>query len=124
MQEFKSFLACLILMGLVGKTHINEYWETDKLTHTPSFHHIMSRNRFKQILPFLHFSKALPSKKNQSYLFPADEPLEKVFEITDMFVVNWKKPFQLGQNVVVARHGKSRLSYISRQLLYEFETCF
>jgi len=71
MQEFKSFLACLILMGLVGKTQINEYWEIDKLTHTPSFHHIMSRNRFKQILEFLHFSKALPSKKNQSYLFPA-----------------------------------------------------
>jgi len=100
MQKFKSFLACLILMGLVGKTHLNEYWETDQLTHTPAFHNIMSRNRFKQILEFLHFSKALPSKKNQFYLFPADELQEKVFEITDMFVA-WKKSFQLDLNVFV-----------------------
>ncbi|CAL1299320.1 unnamed protein product [Larinioides sclopetarius] len=53
--EMKKFLALVILMGQVRKTILNDYWSTDPVTSTPFFAKVMTRNRFRQILWFLHF---------------------------------------------------------------------
>lgn len=53
-EELKAFIAMIILMGIIHKPNVNSYWSMDELFATPSFSQIMSRDRFKLILKFLH----------------------------------------------------------------------
>lgn len=54
--EMFNFMAIVILMGLVKKGTLSDYWSTDLLLDTPCFRSIMSRTRFLDILSFQHFS--------------------------------------------------------------------
>jgi hypothetical protein len=42
-------------MGHVKKSHWKVYWSTDPILEMPIFPKTMSRNKFEQILTFLHF---------------------------------------------------------------------
>ncbi|KAK2143563.1 hypothetical protein LSH36_831g00039 [Paralvinella palmiformis] len=54
--ELKTWLGLLLTMGLVQKKgRLGEYWSTHNLTQTPGFSVTMPRNRFLQILRYLHF---------------------------------------------------------------------
>ena len=53
--ELKTWLDLLLTIGLVQKGRLGEYWSTHNLTQTPGFSVIMPRNRFLQILVYLHF---------------------------------------------------------------------
>ncbi|KAK2161400.1 hypothetical protein LSH36_117g03087 [Paralvinella palmiformis] len=54
--ELKTWLGLLLTMGLVQKKgRLGEYWLTHNLTQTPGFSVTMPRNRFLQILRYLHF---------------------------------------------------------------------
>ncbi|XP_020296172.1 piggyBac transposable element-derived protein 4-like [Pseudomyrmex gracilis] len=55
-DELRIFLGTTINMGHVRKGAIQNYWSTDPLLETPIFKKIMHRNRYLQILRFLHFS--------------------------------------------------------------------
>ena len=44
-DELWSFLALVILMGIVKKPTVKSYWSCDKILETPYFSKIMSRNR-------------------------------------------------------------------------------
>lgn len=66
--EMKKFLALFILMGQVRKTILNDYWSTDPVTATPFFAKVMTRNRFRQILWFLHFSDNPEMEKDSTKL--------------------------------------------------------
>ena len=55
-EEMYVFLAMFMLMGYQMK-HGNEmYWSTDKQISTPIFSELMSQDRFKRLLRFLHFN--------------------------------------------------------------------
>ncbi|XP_043259649.1 piggyBac transposable element-derived protein 4-like [Colletes gigas] len=54
--EMKQFLGLIIVMGFVKKSEKDEYWSTDPLLCTPIFGNTMSRNRFRQIWRYWHFS--------------------------------------------------------------------
>ena len=54
-SEIGGFLALVILMGVVVKPELGQYWSTDPYLHTPVFPAIMPRDRFKEILKNLHF---------------------------------------------------------------------
>ncbi|XP_064642785.1 SH3 and multiple ankyrin repeat domains protein 1-like [Lineus longissimus] len=53
MEEMKTFLAVLILQGIVYKPRLNMYWEKHPLFATPVFSECMSRDCFLLILKFL-----------------------------------------------------------------------
>ncbi|MCG7879142.1 MAG: transposase [Candidatus Thiodiazotropha taylori] len=55
-DEVKLFFALCILMGVVYKESIEDYWTTNESTMTPFFNKKMSRNRFLAILSNLHLS--------------------------------------------------------------------
>jgi len=55
-NELWVFLALQLLIGIVKKPQIKDYWSTDELIETPIFAKTMSRNRFEEILRCLHFS--------------------------------------------------------------------
>ena len=52
-DEIKVFFALCILMGMVNKESIEDYWTTKE---APYFNKCMSKNRFLQILSNLHLS--------------------------------------------------------------------
>ncbi|KAI0218647.1 PiggyBac transposable element-derived protein 5 [Lamellibrachia satsuma] len=54
--ELKTWLGLLLAMGIVQKKgRLGEYWSTHWLTQTPGFNDTMPRNRFLQILRYIHF---------------------------------------------------------------------
>ena len=54
-NEIKLFLALYLLTGIVQKPQIKQFWSTDPLLQTALFNQVMARNRFTEILKFLHF---------------------------------------------------------------------
>ena len=54
-DELRTFLGVSVLMGHVRKGDIQDYWSTDPLLSTPIFPQTMTRNRYLQILRYLHF---------------------------------------------------------------------
>ena len=54
--ELKTWLGLMLAMGIVQKNgRLGEYWSTHWLTQTPGFNDTMPKNRFLQILRYLHF---------------------------------------------------------------------
>ena len=53
--ELWKFFGLHLLMGLLWKPTIKDYWATDPLMRTPIFNEMMSRNRFEEILLGMHF---------------------------------------------------------------------
>lgn len=58
-DEMYSFLGLVLLMGIIKKNRLEDYWTTDPMVSTPFFGRVMSRNRFQAILGSLHFFNAL-----------------------------------------------------------------
>ncbi|XP_020297526.1 piggyBac transposable element-derived protein 2-like [Pseudomyrmex gracilis] len=54
-EDFEIFLSLSILMGHVRKGELHSYWSTDQLVQTPIFRQMMSRDRYLQILCYIHF---------------------------------------------------------------------
>ena len=54
--EMKQFIALSLLMGIVRKPEIAQYWSTNPLLKGSIFNSVMPRNRFQSILQFLHFA--------------------------------------------------------------------
>ena len=50
--EMYTFLAITMLIDLVHKNRIRDYWSTDPLLSTPSFGQYFTRNRYQDILHY------------------------------------------------------------------------
>ncbi|XP_025162453.1 piggyBac transposable element-derived protein 4-like [Harpegnathos saltator] len=92
--ELRKWFGLAILMGIVKKARIDDYWSTNPLIDTPIFRKTMSRNRFRQILSFLHFSDNNNKPDNADRLF-------KVQSIIDYFSKKFKENFNLSQNISI-----------------------
>lgn len=55
-NELRTFFGLTINMGHVRKGALKDYWSEDFLLSTPLFGNIMPRNRYLQILRYLHFA--------------------------------------------------------------------
>ncbi|XP_068618055.1 piggyBac transposable element-derived protein 4-like [Battus philenor] len=92
--ELRKWFGLAILMGTVKKARIDDYWSTNPLIDTPIFRKTMTRNRFRQILSFLHFSDNNNKPDNADRLF-------KVQFIIDYFLKKFKDNFNLSQNISI-----------------------
>nr|XP_047137925.1 piggyBac transposable element-derived protein 4-like [Hydra vulgaris] len=54
--EIKTFIAVILLMGVIYKPKLIMYWSKDALYNTPIFSEVISRNRFNILLKFFHFN--------------------------------------------------------------------
>ncbi|KAL8567877.1 hypothetical protein ACOMHN_058999 [Nucella lapillus] len=74
-EEFRAFLGVSLNMGLIRKATINSYWDTSHPSQrTPWFNDHFSRDQFKLLMKFLHFSNNV----NQP---AADAPAFKLYKI-------------------------------------------
>lgn len=80
-DEMRTFIALILAMGLVSKPTIHSYWSTDEILQTPFFTNTMLRNRFTQILRYIHFV-------NNTQLLPRDQDgydkLGKIRPLSDL----------------------------------------
>ncbi|XP_063433722.1 piggyBac transposable element-derived protein 4-like [Mytilus trossulus] len=88
-------------MGIVRKPSYASYWENGNknvLTCTPNFSQIMSRNRFQEILRFLHCNdNDLAVERGQA----GYDPLHKVANIIEFFNRTFEENYRLSQNVCI-----------------------
>ena len=62
-KTIKKYIGLCLLMGLVSKPKIADYWKTSGPTKTPEFGKIMARNKFQSIRAFMHFADNTTIKK-------------------------------------------------------------
>lgn len=98
-MEMLSFIAVIILMGLVQKSNIRDYWTTDSYTSTPGIASIMSRDRFLDIFYNLHLSnnnEPLPDDATAH-----DKKTHKLAPFLDACNSAFNRALIAGQNVSV-----------------------
>jgi hypothetical protein len=93
----KQFIALTLLMGIIKKPEISNYWSTHPLLKSSIFNTVMPRNRYQSILQFLHFA--------DNSLYNANDPnrdkLYKVRPVIDYLVNKFKSVYMPEQNISI-----------------------
>ncbi|XP_071111498.1 piggyBac transposable element-derived protein 4-like [Haliotis cracherodii] len=97
----RAFLGLVLLMGLVKKPTISSYWNeglTHRLSRTPGFGEVMTRNRFQLLLHVIHASdNAEPTPRTQ----PGDELLDKFRPMFELVNKSFASNYRLARDVCV-----------------------
>ena len=109
-DDIQCFLATHLLMGIVQKPELSNFWSTDPLLQTPFFAHILPRNRFQLIQQFLHFA--------DNSLYCIDDPnrdkLFKVRKVIQMIVDRCKSVYIPSEHISIDEElllWKGRLTF-------------
>ena len=87
------FMALALLMPLITKHALRDYWKRDPMIPTPLFPKFMPRDRILMLMLFLHFiDNDQPNKDNQ--LWKIRPIMSRIFE-------NYRKYFYPFRNVVI-----------------------
>ena len=81
-DEMKVFVAHLIVMGILKKNSLEQYWGRGSILNIPFFGHYMSRNHFQTILWNLHINN--PDETNPPKGEADHDPLFLVRSMVDM----------------------------------------
>lgn len=92
-DEMYVFFSIALLMPLVYKQNVKDYWSKDIIIDTPIFGQLMSRGRFLDILRYLHFS-------DSGNVNPEDK-LFKIRMAVNHFRNAFKKCLYPFQNIVI-----------------------
>ena len=93
----KVFVAHLIVMGILKKNSLEQYWSRDTICNMPFFGHYMSRNNFQNNLWNLHISDPDETKPQKG---EADhDPLFLVRPMVDMMQRNFHTKYRPGKEL-------------------------
>ena len=98
MADVKNFLAICIHMGLVRKPAINDYWSTDAPIYTAYASQIMSRDRFKSILAFLHVND---NSKMVAYGRDGHDPIYKIRPLVEHLQGRFKAVYEPEREICI-----------------------
>ena len=93
----KVFVAHLIVMGILKKNSLEQYWSRDSILNMPLFGHDMSRNHFQNILWNLHISD--PDDTNPQKGEANHDPLFLVRTMVDMMQRNFHTKYRQGKEL-------------------------
>ncbi|XP_064635787.1 piggyBac transposable element-derived protein 4-like [Lineus longissimus] len=97
-DEMRAFLAILIVMGNNKRPSYKSYWTTDSIIQMEGFRTIMSRDRFLNLLRFLHVS-------NNETAVPRGQPgydrCQKIRPVIDICVSQWQDAFNIEKQVAI-----------------------
>ena len=108
-DEMEEFASHLIVMGILKKNSLEQYWSRDSILNMPFFGHYMSRNHFQNILWNLHVSdpdETSPKKGEVNH-----DPLFLVRPMVEMMQRNFHtknrpgKELSLEESNVLLREG-------------------
>src|SRR6218665_986120 len=86
LKEIQAFIGLIIAMGVVRMLELDDYWSTDVLLGNPWFRSVMSRDRFKQILRYLHCT-------DNSTARTTDDKLYKIRPLIDSLNNSFRKVY-------------------------------
>ena len=92
-SDLKIFMAHQIVMGLVRKSKVANYWRRDSNIDTPFFGKYMNRTTFERILSNIHVSDNTTADLN--------DPLNKVRPFLDMCEYNFQHVYKPGRDISV-----------------------
>ena len=93
----KVFVAHLIVMGILKKNSLEQYWSRDSILNMPFFGHYMSRYHFQNILWNLHVSD--PDETNPPKGEADHDPLFLVRPMVDMMQRNFHTKYRPGKEL-------------------------
>ena len=96
-DEMKVFVAHLIVMGILKKNFLKQYWSRDSILNMPFFGHYMSRYHFQNILWNLHVSD--PDETNPPKGEADHDPLFLVRPMVDMMQRNFCTKYSPGKEL-------------------------
>ena len=96
-DEMKVFVAHLIVVGILKKNSLEQYWSRDNILNTPFFGHYMSRNHFQNILWNLHVSN--PDEINPPKGEADHDPLFLLRPMVDMMQRNFHTKYRPGKEL-------------------------
>ena len=96
-NEMKTFIALVMLMGIHYLPETNLYWSTDELYYAPIYGESMCRDRWKQIMRFWHFNNNEDHDPND----PERDRLFKIRKLIDCLRGNCAEAFEPGKDVCV-----------------------
>lgn len=105
--ELYTFFGMNILMGIVEKNSLKDYWSTRKSIETPFFGSVFRRDRFLNLMYNLHFV-------NNEGDIRKDDPLRKLRNIVDIIKAKFRELFYPFQNICIDESlvlWKGRLSF-------------
>ena len=93
----KVFVAHLIVMKILKKNSLEQYWSRDNILNMPVFGHYMSRNYFQNILWNLHISD--PDETNPPKGEADHDPLFLVRPMEDMMQRKFHTKYRPGKEL-------------------------
>ena len=95
-NELYAFFALVILMGVIVKKSMKDYWSKRAVIETPFFAEVFSRKRFLQILRVLHFvgNSSVPPG-------PRSDRIWKIRPIYDFLVDRFSNIFIPGKHLCI-----------------------
>ena len=101
LEEFKAFLGLVFLMGVDVRPETKMYWTTDINLEFPVFSRVMPRDRFLQILRYLHFvdneNPGLVTTRNA----PGYNAVWKVQHVTSYLTTKFREAYVPKENISV-----------------------
>lgn len=92
-SELLVFFALMLIMPLIKKYHLQDYWKNDALISTPVFGKYMAHDRFLLLLSLLHFA----DNNNPS----SHDRIREVQSIFTMLLDRYEKFFHPTKNMVI-----------------------
>ena len=97
-NDMRTFAAHLIVLGLVNKPELEEYWSRKTFTSTPFLDKFMSQDCFQSILSNFHVAD---DTQNPPFGQPGHNPLAKLQPMIDMISASFKTAYKPGKNISV-----------------------
>lgn len=112
--EMKAFVGLLLNMGLIKKPTIESYWQEGQhcwMSHSPAFGEIMRRNRFQNILRYLHCNDNLQAVPRGQ---EGHDPGFKIRPVLELVNGSFSTNYHLGRDItvdesIVGFKGRNRL---------------
>ena len=105
-SEMYCFLVTILLMGLVRKGALKDYWSTDLMMLTPFFNTMFSQDRFLLLLRALHFVNKATANLT--------DPLNKIRNVLTSLTISFSRVFVPYQDLCIDESlllWKGRLSF-------------
>ena len=110
--EMRRFFGLLFMMGITQQPSIKYYWSTHRLLRASLYKGVMSRNRFEDILRYLHVVDNRSSQDSSA----TQDPLWKLRPFIDRLLLRFKALFEPGKELSLDEATcsfKGRVSFCS-----------
>ena len=98
-NELKAWIALTLNMGIVNKPSLRLYWSTDEIFKIPFFSAVMSRDRYFQIMRYLHSVDNREEVKDKNS--PNYDKLFKVKKLLDLLLPRFLEVYNPERNLSI-----------------------